>query len=331
MRIKLEDIAKACGVSNGTVSLALNDSPLVNEDTKKLIKETADKMGYIPNEMARSLVRRRSKQIGVIVPDIMNTFYATFISELNEKIQAENYTLSIYISDNSPEKENEIVGQMIRNNVEGIIIVPVNNGNSSPEYINKLSSLKIPFLFAVDHYEGINALCIMSDCHSGMYDMIRYLTDKGYNDIAYLSGDRSVASLGARLDGYLDAMTEKGLDTRVVSVCSVDYKSASAAVQNCIDNENLPEVFVCPNDMMALGAINTLKSAGISVPSQCAVTGFDNVIFSEISSVPITTVNQDISLIAKKSTDIILEMINGKHPEKICYLIKTELVTRSSC
>ena len=331
MRVKLEDIAKACSVSNGTVSLALNDSSLVNEDTKKLIKETADKMGYIPNEMARSLVKRRSKQIGVIVPDIMNTFYATFISELNQKIQAKGYTLSIYISDNSPEKENDIVEQMIRNNARGIIIVPVNNGNTSPAYINRLSSLKIPFLFAVDHYVGIDAVCVMSDCHGGMYDMINHLIDKGYNDIAFLSGDVSVVSLRMRLDGYTQAMSEKELDNRVITVGSIDYKGASAAVQKCIESGKLPEVFVCPNDMMALGVINTLKNAGISVPDTCAVTGFDNVIFSEISSVPITTVNQDIGLIAGKSTDIIFEMINGKDPEKICYLIKTELVTRSSC
>jgi DNA-binding LacI/PurR family transcriptional regulator len=261
----------------------------------------------------------------------MNTFYAALISELNQKIQAKGYTLSIYISDNSPEKENEIVGQMLRNNVEGIIIVPVNNGNASPTYINRLSSLKIPFLFAVDHYAGIDAVCVMSDCHGGMYDMIKHLTDKGYNDIAFLSGDVSVVSLRLRLDGYTQAMSEKELDNRVITVGSIDYKGASAAVQKCIDSETLPQVFVCPNDMMALGAINTLKNAGISVPDTCAVTGFDNVIFSEISSVPITTVNQDISLIAVKSTDIIFEMINGKDPEKICYLIKTELITRSSC
>ena len=330
-RVKLGDIAKACGVSNGTVSLALNDSHLVNEDTKKLVKETADKMGYIPNEMARSLVKGKSKQISVVVPDIMNTFYATFVSELNKKVQKEGYTLTIYISNNSPEKENKMVNRMLRNNVEGIIIVPVNEGNASPEYVKRLSSINIPFLFAVDNYEGTNAICVMSDCRKGMYDITKHLTDKGYEDIAFLSGDVSVASLQARLEGYSRAMAEKGLDEKVIPVRSIDYDGAREAVQNCIDSGRVPRVFACPNDMMALGAINTLRSAGISVPEQCAVTGFDNVIFSEISSVPITTVNQDIKLIAKKSTDIIIEMIDGKEPEKTYCLIGTEIVKRSSC
>lgn len=330
-RVKLGDIAKACGVSNGTVSLALNDSHLVNEETKKLVKETADKMGYIPNEMARSLVRGKSKQISVVVPDIINTFYATFVSELNKKVQAEGYTLTIYISNNSPEKENKMVNRMLRNNVEGIIIVPVNKGNASPEYVKRLSGVNIPFLFAVDNYEGTNAICVMSDCRKGMYDITKHLTDKGYDDIAFLSGDVSVASLQARLEGYSRAMAEKGLEEKVISVRSIDYDGAREAVQNCIDSGSVPRVFACPNDMMALGAINTLRSAGISVPDQCAVTGFDNVIFSEISSVPITTVNQDIKTIAKKSTDIILEMINGEKPKKTYCLIGTELVERSSC
>ena len=330
-RVKLGDIAKACGVSNGTVSLALNDSHLVNEDTKKLVKETADKMGYIPNEMARSLVKRRAKQVGVIVPDIMNTFYATFVSELNKKVQREGYTLSIYISNNSPDMENKIIDRMLRDSVEGIIIVPVNEGNTSPEYLKRLSNINIPFLFAVDNYEGTNAICVMSDCRKGMYDITKHLTNKGYEDIAFLSGDVSVASLKARLEGYSRAMAEKGLTENVILVHSIDYDGAREAVQKCIDSGILPRVFACPNDMMALSAINTLKSAGISVPEQCAVTGFDNVIFSEISSVPITTVNQDIKMIAKKSTDIILEMIEGKEPEKTYYMTTTELVERSSC
>ena len=215
-RVKIGDIAKSCGVSNGTVSLALNDSPLVNDETKKLVKETADKMGYIPNEMARSLVKRHSKQIGVIVPDIMNTFYATFISELNKSVQAKGYTLSIYISNNSPQKENEIVDQMLRNSIEGIIIVPVNEGKTSPEYVRRLSTLKLPFLFAVDRYEGTDAICVMSDCGQGMYNMIKHLTKKGYNDIAFLSGDVSVATLRARLEGYTKAMNEKGLEKKVI-------------------------------------------------------------------------------------------------------------------
>ena len=330
-RVKIGDIAKACGVSNGTVSLALNNSPLVNEDTKKLVKETADKMGYIPNEMARSLVKRRSRALGVIVPDIMNTFYATFISELNRSVQAKGYALAIYISNNSPKNENEIVDRMLRNNVEGIIIVPVNEGEPSPEYVKRLSTLKIPFLFAIDRYEGTDAICVMSDCGQGMYDMIKHLAHKKYEDIAFLSGDVSVATLRARLDGYARAMDEKGLEKKVIPVRSIDYDGAKEATQKCIDGGVLPRAFVCPNDMMALGVINTLKSNKISVPDQCAVTGFDNVIFSEISSVPITTMHQDIGLIAERSTEIILDLIEGKETKRNDNLIKTELVERSSC
>jgi LacI family transcriptional regulator len=164
-----------------------------------------------------------------------------------------------------------------------------------------------------------------------MYDMIKHLINQGYRDIAFLSGDVSVASLKARLEGYSRAMAERGLEEKVIPVRSIDYDGSREAVRKCIDQGKLPRVMVCPNDMMALGAINTLKDAGISVPDQCAVTGFDNVIFSEISSVPITTVRQDIGLIATKSAEIIFKMINGEKTEKTYYLISTELVERSSC
>lgn len=330
-RIRLEDIAKACGVSVATVSLALNESPLVKLETKKFVTETAERMGYIPNETARSLVRRRSKQIGVIVPDIINTFYATFISELNRCVQDKGYTLMTYISKNDPQAENRIVNQMLRNGVEGIIIVPVNEGNAFPEYTKRLITLDIPFLFAIDKYDGTGAVCVMSDCRLGMYQMLKHLTHKGYTDIAFLNGDQSVATLRARLDGYLQAIQESGLPSHVISVSSIDYNGAKKAIQACIQEGQLHQVFVCPNDMMALGVINALKESGISVPNECAVTGFDNVIFSEITSVPITTANQDIGLIAQKSIELMLDLINGNEVEKKDYLINTELVIRGSC
>ena len=330
-RIRLEDIAKACGVSVATVSLALNESPLVKLETKKFVTETAERMGYIPNETARSLVRRRSKQIGVIVPDIINTFYATFISELNRCVQDKGYTLMTYISKNDPQAENRIVNQMLRNGVEGIIIVPVNEVNAFPEYTKRLTTLDIPFLFAIDKYDGTGAVCVMSDCRLGMYQMLKHLIHKGYTDIAFLNGDQSVATLRARLDGYLQAIQESGLPSHVISVSSIDCNGAKKAIQACIQEGQLHQVFVCPNDMMALGVINALKESGISVPNECAVTGFDNVIFSEITSVPITTANQDIGLIAQKSIELMLDLINGNEVEKKDYLINTELVIRGSC
>lgn len=330
-RVTLEDVARACGVSNGTVSLALNNSPLVSEGTGKLIRETADRMGYIPNETARRLVKRRSGQIGVVIPDIINTFYAAFVSELNRCVQAADYTLTIYISNNDPEKENRLVDRMLGSSIEGIVIVPVNRGNASSAYIKRLSGLHVPFLFAVDRYAGANAVCVMSDYRRGMYDMVKYLTGKGYEDIAFLNGDVSVASLRDRLIGYSDAMAEKGLAGRVITARSIDYDGAREAVGQCIESGTLPRVFVCPNDMMALGAVNTLKSAGVSVPDGCAVTGFDDVIFAEISPVPITTVRQDIGLIAKKSADVILDLINGKKPDKTDFFLSTELKARNSC
>ena len=116
-----------------------------------------------------------------------------------------------------------------------------------------------------------------------------------------------------------------------IPVRFIDHDGAKEATQKCIDGGVLPRAFVCPNDMMALGVINTLKSNKISVPDQCAVTGFDNVIFSEMSSVPITTMHQDIGLIAERSTEIILDLIEGKETKRNDNLIKTELVERSSC
>lgn len=328
-RVKLSDIAKECKVSNGTVSLALNNSPLVNNDTKRLIKKTADRMGYIPNEMARSLVKKHSGKIGVVVPDIINSFYATFVSELSREIRSRGYTLAIYISDNDTDAESSAVDEMLANNVEGIIIVPVNKGNASPAYFERLSQHKVPYIFAVDRYSGIDGICVSSDCKAGMYAMVKHLIEKGYKDIAYLSGDLSVPTLSSRYEGYLKAIKESDIEERLILVSSIDYDGARKACLDCIST--LPRAFVCPNDMMALGVINTLREQGIAVPELCAVTGFDGTIFSQISSVEITTVRQDIKQIAQKSSRLITDLINGAELKKTDELISTELLIKKSC
>jgi len=330
-RVKLEDVAKECGVSPATVSLALNDNPLVNVETKRRVKEAADRMGYIPNEIARSLVKKKSQQLGVIVPDILNCFYATFVSELNRFVQSNHYGLTISISDNNPDRERRIVDELIRSNVEGVIIVPTNEQNTAPLYINKLSKLKIPFLFAVDKYEEIEAQVIMSDCEQGMYDMVTYLIAKGYSDIAFLSGDTSVFTLRARADGYRKAMDEAGLENKMIRAETIDYNGACKAIEQCIEKNQLHRVFVCPNDMMALGVINTLRNHNISVPEQCAVTGYDNVMFSTISTVPITTVEQDICTIAQNSARTLFDMIGEQRENIGDKYIKTKLIIRESC
>lgn len=328
-KVKLKDVAAACKVSTGTVSLALNNSPLVNEATKALVQQTAQSMGYIPNELARALVKQRSKTIGVVVPDLANPFYATFLGELNRAVTQRDYRLTISLSDNSTQKENSIVEQMLRNNAEGIIIVPVNRDTAAPAYVKRLSALEIPFLFAVDRYEGSEALCVSSHCGEGMESMLRYAIQKGYQSIAYLSGDASVPSLKARLDGYTRVMQEHGLPLWVIPVESIDYGGAQRAVKQCL--AKLPQVFVCPNDMMALGAINALQTAGLRVPEDCAVTGFDNVIFSEVSSVPITTVSQDIFQMAQQAAEAIFALIQGEKPQNPLPLLPTQLVIRKSC
>jgi len=325
------DIAEAAGVSIGTVSLAINDSPLVNSETKKKIKKLSQEMGYIPNEAARSLVRKKSRQFGVIIPEISNYFYSTFIKELNSFVHSMNYGLTISISDNNPAQECMIIDEMIRNNVEGVIIVPFNERNSSPEYINKLRKVGIPFLFAVDYYDGIDACHVISDLETGMYNLVKYLISLKYTDIAYLSGDPSVITLKMRENGYRRAVEEASLQSHIIRVRAVDYTEACSVIQDCIRNGSMHRVFVCPNDMMALGVINTLRNNGISVPSECAVTGFDNVIFSSVSSVAITTVEQNIKRIAEKSFRLLIGMLDGNKPDRKEYLIKTRLIKRDSC
>ncbi len=328
MDIRLEDVAKRVGMSKSTVSLALNGSDKVNLNTRNLIMQVAAEMGYSPNPHARKLAMRKSNMIGLIVPDIENVYYASLVSFISRVLRNSGYGLFISISENSRKREKRIVQEMIENRMDGVLLVPLNKPNEDVSYLLTLEAAGIPMVYVTSLYPGVQRPYVMCDLYSGMRKMVRLLHGEGCRKIAMMTGPSGVYCMDQREMGYRDELRALGLRyENVIQLEEVDYASALSR----IGTQGAPEMdaIACVNDMMALGVINALNASGWKVPGDIAVAGYDDLIYSRISSVPITTVKQDLEAVADIATQMILNLI-GHIDAQPKAVIDCDVIIRSS-
>lgn len=332
MSIKLKDIAKMAGVSEATASLALNDNKIVKEETRLKVKKIARELGYSPNALARGLAKRKSGTIGLIVPDIESAYYGKLTRCIDENVREAGYSLILAISNDKREIEKQIINNFISERVEGVIIAPINQYNGDLSYIYQLEKHNIPCVFATAHYPEVDAPFVMVDLEEGTYRLVKYLLDLGHRDIFFITGSPKVITTSYRINGYVKAFQERGLavdEGKFIHCSRLNYEQASQTAENLIRSKTGIDSIIAINDMMALGVLNTLKADHIDVPGDISVAGYDNMIFSSVASIPITTVNQDIEQISWKAVNIAVNRIKGGDiVEKI--LIKPELIIRES-
>lgn len=328
MRVKIEDVAKRAGVSTATVSLALNGSGKVNAGTRARIEAIAGEMGYQPNPNAKRLAMRKSRQIGLVIPDIENTYYAALAQCILNELMASDYALTISSSMNSRQAENRIVADMIASQVEGLLIAPVEKPNGNVEYLESLNRAGIPYVFVTASYPNLDHPCVMCDLYDGMRRLLEALYDRGCARIALLSGTPGVHCFELRDSAYLDFVRERGLEVRRLHhLYGVRYDDAYRFART-MEIEGL-DAIACVNDMMALGVINALHERGMRVPENIAVAGFDDSIFSRVSPISITTVRQDVRRIGAEAAQSVLRLARGEALESPP-LIPCEVILRQS-
>lgn len=330
MSVKINDVARRAGVSIATVSLALNGNAKVNAETRRRVEEAARELDYRPNPSAQRLASRKSRQIGLVVPDIENLYYAALAQHTLNALLAGDYTLLIATSMNSRDMERRVVQDMIASQVEGLLVAPVEKPNADTGYLDQLREAGIPCVFVTSRYPGVEGPCVMCDLYGGMRALLEALYRQGRRRFSLLNGAMDVHCFDLRRDAYLDFCRAHGLRAdRVHYLEGVRYDDSFRFARE-MALEALDAV-VCVNDMMALGAINALAARGVRVPGDIAVTGFDDSEFSRVSPLAITTVRQDVRQMAARAAKSILALIQGEDDGvQALQLIPCEVVSRGS-
>lgn len=331
MGARMKDIARDLGVSLMTVSKALRSHSDISEETKRRVLKRATELNYRPNWIARSLVTRRTYMVGLIIPDLMHSFFAEVAKGITRKFQPLGYQIVISNSEENPDTELREIEVLLDRSVDGIIIAAAQS-NVRGELFRALQSRKIPYVLIDRQPAGFEGHFVGAKDEEIGAMATEHLIDQGCRRIAHLRGPANSTGIG-RLKGYRRALARHGLQARAEYVVSGQHEDSTGyeGMRKLLGISPAPEGVFCYNDPVAAGAIKAILEAGSKVPEDIAVIGAGNVHYSDLLRVPLSTIDQSSSLIGERAADLLMECIEAKKPvppRRI--LIPPRLIARES-
>jgi DNA-binding LacI/PurR family transcriptional regulator len=312
MSVTLKDVAKVAGVSHSTVSRALHGNPMIPPETTARIRKIADELGYVPNTVASGLRKTHSQVLGVLVRRIDDAFLAEVLQGIEDVLHAEGYGLFLATSHRDPEREKAIFRDMSERRVDGVIVCST---EVNEEHLRQLSEFGVPTVLINNQAATEMAHSVSHDDVAGGLALTRHLLELGHRRIAYLGHSRTGRITQDRLEGYKQALSEAGLGHRPEYVAAGPNGTAEGGVigmNKLLAVEERPTAVVCFNDIMAIGAMHALRQAGLSVPGDCSVTGFDNIPLSQYVNPPLTTFHQPRYELGTEAAEMMLRLLSRK-------------------
>ncbi|MHB0923638.1 MAG: LacI family DNA-binding transcriptional regulator [Bellilinea sp.] len=314
MTTTIKDIARRTGVSHSTVSRALRGDPLISEETAERIRQAAQEMTYTPSAAARSLKTNRSLVLGVIVSSIDDPFFSEIVFGIEDIAQQAGYRLFIAASQHDASREQKIVQALMEHRADGVIIC---SSSYSAEQGRQLFENGFPIV-VVNHQGAENFnYSIFHDDMDGSRQITRHLIDQGHHKIAYLGNSLSGRTTLDRLSGYqaeLEAAQIPIPTGYIHHVAGSDPLVGQESLTHFINLPQPPTAIVCFNDMLAIGVLKGCREAGILVPDDLSVTGFDNITFSAYTCPALTTFDQPKQSIGSEAARLMLELLSSEIP-----------------
>jgi DNA-binding LacI/PurR family transcriptional regulator len=329
--VSIKDIARAAKVSHPTVSRALSDSPLVNGETAKRIRQIAASLGYRPSAIARSLATKKTKTIGVVVTSIADPFIADVISGVEEAANDHGYSVFLANSNANPDREVKVVHSFHERRVDGILVTASRVGAL---YVPLLSQLKVPIVLINNQHPDETDEFIYSvtiDNIKASTEVMRHLIGLGHKRIAYIGDRGGFQSDIERLAGYRQALASAEYPFLPELVVHGDGKpeGGAEAMERLLALPGPPSAVFCYNDMSALGALRVLNRCGIKVPEDISVVGFDDLAIASYTSPLLTTVSQPKQQMGRMAMEILIKLLSHVDT-KTNIKVEGELIVRES-
>ena len=330
--VTLESLARQAGVSHSTVSRALADSPLVNAATKERIQRLASDSGYQVNLVARNLKTRSTLTIGLVVPEVSNPFYPKLIQRVADQAKVAGYNLQLHLSGANQESEVACIGSLTANRADGILIVTGEHGLVARSQVNALVASGTPTVL-MGWVEGANNVdMVTGDDAAGGRELAQHLLQLGHTRIAVL-GKPQHRGVFDRIVGFSEALAEKGLplsDELMIEVRNeVDVASG---VTSLLKLANRPTAIFAYQDSIAALVYRHLEDAGLSIPEDMTVVGFDDLDLASYISPRLTTVGTHIEPLATEFVDLLVNRMRSTYPDPNpqCHIVTPKLIVRSS-
>lgn len=333
MAVTIKDIAKAAGVSHTTVSRALRGSHLISAETIKRVQKIALELGYVPNTVARGLKTKRSGALGVIVRRIVDPYFAEVLQGIEDVLQASDYSLFLAASHRDPKREEAVMRAMSERRVDGVIICST---QVSEEHRRQLEHFGVLSVLINNQAIEETGRSIYHDDTGGSRQLAQHLIDLGHTRIGYLGNARAGRTNDDRLSGYKQALENAGIPFHpgYVQIGPNGQAGGGAAgVQSFLTLAERPSAIMCFNDMMAIGAMQTLYEAGLQVPQDCSITGFDNIELAGFVRPTLTTFDQPKYKIGREAAQMMLRLLDNQQDKEMAshiLMLKGKLEVRQS-
>ncbi|MDO4336841.1 MAG: LacI family DNA-binding transcriptional regulator [Eubacteriales bacterium] len=335
-RVTITQVAKHAGVTIGTVSHVINGTAPITKETADRVHQAIRELNYVPNVMAKSLRSKKSYMVGLLIPNLNNSFHSKVASTFVDKAYENGYSVLILGYEYSLERERRELNRLESNNIDIIVIF---NGCGDEKEIKSYLKKGISVILADRSTELIDVPYIQYDNKKVMYDIVKMLRRKGYKRIGFFSEPLELTNLKDRYDGYRQALREFGYNFREEYVfirenLQLDNLENGYCYMKEIlqthKKEELPDAWIASSDLLAIGIMRAFTECGYKIPDDFGVVGFDNTEISGYVNPRMTTVNQDQRLLGESLWNMVQQISNGKK-EIENVILSQQLVERESC
>ena len=327
-KITIYDVAETAGVGIGTVSRVLNDNDNVSDKTREQVLEAIEELNYQPSGMARGLARQKTDSIGVIVPDFTRHFFVEVLSGVQRTLEEYDLDLVLFNVANTEHKEKYIKRVLSKKRVDGVLAITL---EMTDEEVAEFQRVDMPLVLVDDHKEQVSSISV--DDIAGSKKAIDYLVELGHRKIAFLNETLEHRHGKQRYQGVKAAFTEASLEI-VDDLFKFDEYTVESGYQLMQEVLSLPSAkqptaIFAGSDNQAIGALEAIKEAGLSVPEDFALVGYDDIELARY--LELTTVSQPMFEMGKSGVEILVKQLLGEQEEVETKEIEPKLIIRESC
>ena len=330
-RMDIRTIARMANVSIATVSRTINHVTTVNPKIAKRVWEVIQELDYFPNTQARALVSGRSRILGLIVSEITNPFFPELIQGFEDIAVEHGYEILVSSTNHDPKRMSHCIRRMLERKVDGVAVMTF--GIEAP-LLDQLAQRKVPLVFIDVGPDGPGINVLKVDYRHGIRKGVQHLAALGHRNISFVTGPVGLHSAQSRLTAFSESVRECGITPDPAWIVQGDHtlEGGMAAMKQLLALKNMPTAVMCSNDMTAIGVLHTLYRAGLRVPDDLSVIGFDDIHIAEVTIPPLTTVQMSRFELSRAAVTALRACAEGTENSDIKheYNIQTDLVVRES-
>ncbi|MEO6806581.1 MAG: LacI family DNA-binding transcriptional regulator [Edaphobacter sp.] len=332
-RMDIRTIARAANVSIATVSRTINNVATVNPHIAKRVWAVINELDYFPNTQARALVSGRSRLFGLIVSEITNPFFPELIQGFEDIAVENGYEILVSSTNHDPKRMSHCIRRMLERKVEGVAVMTF--GIEEP-LLDQLAKRKVPLVFIDIGPKSPGISLLKVDYHHGIRQGVQHLAVLGHRDIAFISGPATLHSAQSRLNAFSISLKECGIAPNPAWIVEGDHtmEGGIAAMERLLseNKKKMPTAVMCSNDMTAIGVLHKLYRAGLRVPDDLSVIGFDDIHIAEVTIPPLTTVQMSRFELARAAVTALRAHVEPSDSPNLKreYKIQTDLIVRES-